>query len=118
RIFAGGLTFANAVQNESEWWIFWGRVAGGLTRNQQTDIYQRLSATLQPKRGQRVRVNTSLLREMWRCARASVTLPRTTRPISPFTARSSPPAAIHWSTAWGQSWRPCSRSAFGCSSAR
>ena len=42
RIFAGGLTFASAVQNESEWWIFWGRVAGGLTRNQQTDIYQRL----------------------------------------------------------------------------
>ncbi len=34
----------NQVQCEIEWWIFWGRVAGGLNRNQQTDIYQRLSA--------------------------------------------------------------------------
>ena len=79
RIFAGGLTFANAVQNESEWWIFWGRVAGGLTRNQQTDIYQRLSATLQPKRGERARVNSSLLREMWRCASSLELLPAGTR---------------------------------------
>jgi molecular chaperone DnaK (HSP70) len=79
RIFAGGLTFASAVQNESEWWIFWGRVAGGLTRNQQTDIYQRLSSTLLPKRGDRVRVNTSLLREMWRCASSLELLPAGTR---------------------------------------
>ncbi len=79
RIFAGGLTFANAVQNESEWWIFWGRVAGGLTRNQQTDIYQRLSATLLPKRGERSRVNSSLQREMWRCASSLELLPAGTR---------------------------------------
>jgi molecular chaperone DnaK (HSP70) len=79
RIFAGGLTFANAVQNESEWWIFWGRVAGGLTRNQQTDIYQRLSHSLLPKRGERVRVNSSLLREMWRCASSLELLPAGTR---------------------------------------
>jgi molecular chaperone DnaK (HSP70) len=79
RIFAGGLTFANAVQNESEWWIFWGRVAGGMTRNQQTDIYQRLSAALLPKRGERGRVNSSLLREMWRCASSLEHLPAGTR---------------------------------------
>ena len=29
RIYAGGLQFANQVQNEIDWWIFWGRVAGG-----------------------------------------------------------------------------------------
>ena len=79
RIFSGGLTFANAVQNESEWWIFWGRVAGGMTRNQQTDIYQRLSSTLLPKRGERGRVNSSLLREMWRCAASLELLPAGTR---------------------------------------
>ena len=79
RIFASGLTFANAVQNESEWWIFWGRVAGGLTRNQQTDIYQRLSATLLPKRGEKVRTNSSLQREMWRCASSLELLPAGTR---------------------------------------
>jgi hypothetical protein len=43
RIYAPGLTFGNQVQCEIEWWIFWGRVAGGLNRNQQTDVYQRLS---------------------------------------------------------------------------
>ncbi len=44
-----GLQFANQVQNEIEWWIFWGRVAGGLNRNQQVDIYQRLSPVLLPR---------------------------------------------------------------------
>jgi hypothetical protein len=67
------------VQNQSEWWIFWGRAAGGLNRNQQVDIYQRLSATLLPKKGERVRVNSSLLREMWRCAASLELLPVQTR---------------------------------------
>ena len=79
RIFAAGLTFANAVQNESEWWIFWGRVAGGLNRNQQTDIYQRISSSLLPKKNERTRVNSSLLREMWRCASSLELLPAGTR---------------------------------------
>ncbi|MBV9772277.1 MAG: Hsp70 family protein, partial [Bryobacterales bacterium] len=43
RIYAGGIQFANQVQNEIDWWIFWGRVAGGLNKNQQVDIFQRLS---------------------------------------------------------------------------
>lgn len=79
RIFAGGLVFSNAVQNECEWWIFWGRVAGGLNRNQQADIYQRLSSTLLPRKGHKVRVNTSLLREMWRCAASLELLPVATK---------------------------------------
>src|SRR5208337_1616482 len=45
RVYASGLQFPNAVQNEIEWWIFWGRVAGGLNKNQQTDVFQRLSPT-------------------------------------------------------------------------
>ncbi|HOK47957.1 MAG TPA: molecular chaperone DnaK, partial [Bryobacteraceae bacterium] len=49
RVYASGLQFGNQVQNEIEWWIFWGRVAGGLNRNQQVDIYQRLSAVLAPR---------------------------------------------------------------------
>jgi hypothetical protein len=79
RIFAGGLVFENAVQNQSEWWIFWGRIAGGLNRNQQADLYQRLAGTLLPRKGQKVRVNTSLLREMWRCACSLELLPTQTR---------------------------------------
>jgi hypothetical protein len=79
RIYAAGLTFANQVQNEIEWWIFCGRVAGGLNRNQQTDIFQRLSPTLLPRGSKRPRVNASLLREMWRAAASLELLPAQTR---------------------------------------
>lgn len=75
RLFAAGLVFGNQVQNEIEWWIFWGRLAGGLNKNQQTDIFQRLAPILLPRKSQRVRVNTSLLREMWRCAASLELLP-------------------------------------------
>ena len=67
RIYAGGLTYGNQVQCEIDWWIFWGRVAGGLNRNQQTDIYQRLSGFLLPRGNKKPqRINAALLREMWR----------------------------------------------------
>lgn len=75
RIFAQGLVFGNQVQNECEWWIFWGRVAGGLNRNQQGDLFARLSGTLLPRKRQKGRVNSSLLREMWRCAASLELLP-------------------------------------------
>ena len=80
RVYAGGLVFANQVQNEIEWWIFWGRIAGGLNRNQQTDIFQRLSPTLLPRAAKRPpRVNPSLLREMWRAAASLELLPIQTK---------------------------------------
>ncbi|HEY6343402.1 MAG TPA: Hsp70 family protein [Bryobacteraceae bacterium] len=79
RIYAGGLQFVNQVQNQIEWWIFWGRVAGGLNKNQQTDIFQRLSPTLLPRASKRPRVNASLLREMWRAAASLELLPIQTR---------------------------------------
>ena len=62
-----------------EWWIFWGRVAGGLNRNQQIDVYQRLAATLVPRGGKKQRVNPSLLREMWRAAASLELLPLQTK---------------------------------------
>jgi hypothetical protein len=79
RVFAQGLAFPSSVQNESEWWIYWGRVAGGLNRNQQSDLYQRLAGTLMPRKGQRGRVNSSLLREMWRAAASLELLPTAVR---------------------------------------
>jgi hypothetical protein len=79
RVYAGGLQFSNQVQNEIEWWIFWGRVAGGLNRNQQTDVFQRLSPTLLPRTVKRPRVNPSLLREMWRAAASLELLPIQTK---------------------------------------
>src|SRR5580692_7753414 len=79
RVYAGGLQFSNQVQNEIEWWIFWGRVAGGLNKNQQTDVFQRLSPTLLPRSAKRPRVNPSLLREMWRAAASLEFLPIQTK---------------------------------------
>ena len=80
RVYASGLTFANQVQNEIEWWIFWGRVAGGLNKNQQTDVFQRLSPTLLPRGSKKPqRVNPSLLREMWRAAASLELLPLQTK---------------------------------------
>ena len=76
RIYASGLTYGNQVQCEIDWWIFWGRLAGGLNRNQQTDIYQRLSGFLLPRGNKKPqRVNASLLREMWRTASSLEMLP-------------------------------------------
>ncbi len=76
RVYAGGLTFGNQAQCEIDWWIFWGRVAGGLNRNQQTDIYQRISGSLLP-RGEKKprRINPALLREMWRTVASLELLP-------------------------------------------
>ena len=76
RMHASGLAFANQVENEIQWWIFWGRVAGGLNKNQQADLFQRLSGMLLP-RGQKKpqRINASLLREMWRTAASLELLP-------------------------------------------
>src|SRR6202044_2673235 len=76
KIYAAGLTYANQTQCEIDWWIFWGRVAGGLNRNQQTDCYQRLAASLLPRGNQKPqRINSALLREMWRTASSLELLP-------------------------------------------
>ena len=76
RVYSAGLAFANQVQNEIEWWIFWGRVAGGLTKNQQADVYQRISGHLVPRGNKKLqRINSSLEREMWRTAASLELLP-------------------------------------------
>jgi molecular chaperone DnaK (HSP70) len=75
RIYAGGIQYANQVQCEIDWWIFWGRLAGGLNRNQQNDIYQRLSGFLLPRGTKKQRLNSSLWREMWRTAASLELLP-------------------------------------------
>ena len=79
RIYSAGLQFPNQVQNEIDWWIFWGRVAGGLNKNQQIDIFQRLSPVLLPRGSKRPRTNNSLLREMWRTSASLELLPLQTK---------------------------------------
>jgi hypothetical protein len=78
RVWAQWLAFDNKVENETQWWLFWGRVAGGLNRNQQADVYQRIAWALLPK-GKPPRLNASLEREMWRCAASLELLPAGTR---------------------------------------
>ena len=48
KLYPQGLEFHRQAQNRSEWWIFWRRVAGGLTAGQQLHIYQQLAPSLQP----------------------------------------------------------------------
>ncbi len=47
KIYPAGLHFPRQMQCRSEWWIFWRRVAGGLTAGQQWHIYQNLFPLLQ-----------------------------------------------------------------------
>jgi molecular chaperone DnaK (HSP70) len=80
RIYANGLQYANQVQGEIDWWIFWGRIAGGLNRNQQTDLYQRLAPMLLPRGAKKApRLNSSLAREMWRASASLELLPIQTK---------------------------------------
>lgn len=79
RVYASGLAFGNQVQCEIDWWIFCGRIAGGLNRNQQADIFQRLSPILLPKQKRKQRMNQSLYREMWRTAASLELLPQQTK---------------------------------------
>jgi molecular chaperone DnaK (HSP70) len=79
RVYAGGLTFGNQVQCEIDWWIFCGRIAGGLNRNQQGDVFQRLAPTLLPKQKRKQRLNQALFREMWRTAASLELLPQQTK---------------------------------------
>jgi hypothetical protein len=46
KIYPLGLQFPRQPQCRSEWWIFWRRVAGGLTAGQQWHIYQNLLPVL------------------------------------------------------------------------
>lgn len=78
RVWAQGPAFGNRPENETQWWIFWGRVAGGLNKNQQADVFQRLSYALLPK-GKPPRLNSSLEREMWRAVASLELLPAGTR---------------------------------------
>lgn len=79
RIYSAGLQFGNQAQNEIDWWIFWGRLAGGMNRNQQVDVFQRLSPFLMPRGSKKQRINASLLCEMWRTASSLELIPVATR---------------------------------------
>ncbi len=47
KLFPQGPQFSGDAQVRSEWWVFWRRIAGGLTAGQQMQIYQNVSPGLQ-----------------------------------------------------------------------
>jgi len=67
KLFGQGLCFPKAVQNRAEWWSMWKRVAAGLSRAQQQQIYNELAPALLPrlKRKLKGRIGPQELREYW-----------------------------------------------------
>ena len=53
KLYPRGLEFPRQAQVRSEWWIFWRRVAGGLSASHQNHIYQQISPVIQPGDGKR-----------------------------------------------------------------
>jgi molecular chaperone DnaK (HSP70) len=67
KLFNGGLSFPKAVQNRAEWWSMWKRIAGGLTRAQQQQLFNEVAPALLPrlKRKLKARVGPQEIREYW-----------------------------------------------------
>lgn len=72
RLRSDGLVFSKAVQVRTEWWNLWKRVAGGLTRPQQTQLYQEVAPALIPrmkaKAKEKVKASPQEVRELWQLA--------------------------------------------------
>jgi len=49
KFWLNGPVFSDQVQVRFEWWVFWRRIAGGLSAERQTQIYHELRPFLQPK---------------------------------------------------------------------
>ncbi len=64
KIYRQGMIFKKNLQVNSEWWILWRRVAGGLTAGQQRQIIQDIRPLLIPKKG-KVRLQAQEEIEIW-----------------------------------------------------
>ncbi len=69
RLFSEGITFARATQGRVEWWNLWKRVAGGLGRAQQDQLFKQVAPFLLPrlkgKRKSKSAVGPQEIREYW-----------------------------------------------------
>ena len=59
KLYPRGIQFPRQAQCRLEWWVFWRRVAGGLTAGQQWHIYQQLSPTLPGAEGKKGKATKS-----------------------------------------------------------
>ncbi len=74
-LFFKGVFHPKELAVRLQWWIFWRRVAAGLSTGQQTQLFSTLAKVLLPKsskrakrRGGKIRVPKEELREMWMLA--------------------------------------------------
>ena len=73
KAYPAGLEFPRQAQGRTEWWIFWRRIAGGLTAGHQWHVYQQLSPSLHAEPRKKKRTAGSLQKasstqeefEMW-----------------------------------------------------
>jgi molecular chaperone DnaK (HSP70) len=79
-VFNENLTHARSEPGRLAWWIAWRRIAGGLAKGQQEQIYDRLSLLLLPspkqqKRLAEVKASKQELAEIWRVVASLERLP-------------------------------------------
>ena len=73
-VFNEGLAFPKSEPGKLAWWIVWRRIAGGLAKGQQDQIYDRLAQLLLPspkqaKKLAEAKPSKQELAEMWRASR-------------------------------------------------
>lgn len=84
KLYPRGPLHGNAVQCRAEWWNLWKRVAGGLSRQQQTVLYNDIAPWLLPKlknksKAGRSKVGPQEIREMWQVMGSCERLPAQTK---------------------------------------
>jgi molecular chaperone DnaK (HSP70) len=65
QIYIQGMHHPNHLQVQSEWWIMWRRVAGGLKPGRQRQFFQDLTPILFPGKGARKKVPHQQRLEIW-----------------------------------------------------
>jgi len=76
KIYPGGLRHGRKPQCRIQWWIFWRRVAGGLTRGQQEQIFHTIGQWLIPGRKKKgPKPSSAEIEEMWMLAASLEQLP-------------------------------------------
>ncbi len=69
KVYSQGMRFPRAVQCRVEWWGLWKRVAGGLSRAQQQELFNQTAPLLLPRLKARIKekraVGPQELREYW-----------------------------------------------------
>jgi hypothetical protein len=84
RLLSQGLRFPRAVQCRVEWWNMWKRVAGGLSRAQQMELYNQTAPLLLPRLKSKIKDGKSVvgpqeIREYWQLLASCERLPASSK---------------------------------------